>query len=362
MDKNTQPNLTYVKEDEISPRKAIQRIKELWQYILSKWLIIVIVGLLGGAIGLVASLLTKPTYTANLSFALIEKSGGTSGLANIASVLGYNIGGAGDAFSGENLLEIIQSRHTIEKTLLTPVNYKGKDQTLVEVFIDFNKLRDRWANNKKNPNLKNLHFPIGQKRNTFSRDQDSVLFSIYNGIYESDDFVVYKIDKKIDVVKVVFTCENELFSKLFVENLMNKTYAFYKETRTAQSSSNIRMMQSTADSIKHLYDNALYEGVSVSQLNINPAMQQVSVPKIKSETDARIYATVYAEILKNLETLRLDMARETPIFQIIDTPILPLKKERLGKTKGIALGGIIGGFCIVLCLLGIEVFRQYQNG
>lgn len=361
MDKDTQPNLVYVKENEISPISFILKIKELWQYLLSKWAIIVIIGLIGGAIGLIASFLFKPKYTANLSFALIEKSGGSSGLASIANFLGYNVSSAGDAFSGDNLLEIIQSRHTIEQTLLTPVNYKGKNQNLVEVYIDFKELGDNGASNKKNPKLKRLHYPVGQKRETFTRDQDSVLCSIYNGIVKSGDLSVNKIDKKMDVVIVEFTSTNELFSKLFVENLMSKTYSFYKETRTAQSFSNIKMMQATADSIRRLYDNALYRGVSYPQLNINPAMQRAVVPKMKSETDAQIYATVYAEILKNLETLRLDMARDTPIFQIIDSPILPLKKERLGKTKAVALGGIIGGLLIVAWLLGAKLLRQKQN-
>ena len=76
------------------------------------------------------------------------------------------------------------------------------------------------------------------------------------------------------------------------------------------------------------------------------------MPRIKQELDAQLYSMVYAEVLKNLETLKLDMARETPILQMIDTPIYPLKKERLGKAKAIAIGGILGGFLIVSYLLG----------
>jgi len=46
------------------------------------------------------------------------------------------------------------------------------------------------------------------------------------------------------------------------------------------------------------------------------------------------------------------MARETPLVQIIDTPQLPLKKQKLGKIKGMVTGGLIGGFLIILYLLG----------
>ncbi|MDD3196201.1 MAG: hypothetical protein PHU68_10455 [Paludibacter sp.] len=60
-----------------------------------------------------------------------------------------------------------------------------------------------------------------------------------------------------------------------------------------------------------------------------------------------MYAAVYGEVLKNLETLKLDLARETPLVQIIDTPRYPLKKDKLGKIKGIALGGFLAGVLIV---------------
>jgi len=71
-----------------------------------------------------------------------------------------------------------------------------------------------------------------------------------------------------------------------------------------------------------------------------------------------LYGTVYTEILKNLETLKLDLARETPLVQVIDQPIFPLKKEKLGKVKGTFFGGIIGGVLIVVYLLGMLYIKE----
>jgi hypothetical protein len=139
---------------------------------------------------------------------------------------------------------------------------------------------------------------------------------------------------------------------------MDQTYRFYKETKTSQSRANVNMMQHTADSIKGLYEAALYKGAGFSQVNINQALQFAAVPKIKQENNAQLYATVYTEVLKNLETLKLDMARETPIVQLIDEPRMPLVKEKFGKFKGIVFGGLLGGFLIVAYLLGGLVFKN----
>jgi hypothetical protein len=351
------------KNNEISLIDIVSILKKYWSYLLSKWVIICIFGFGGATIGLLASFLSKPKYTAHLSFALVEKSTG-GGLADLASSFGLSGlmgGGSSGAFSGDNLLEIIKSRYAVEKTLLTPVNYKGKTKNLVEVYIDISNLRKAWAKNKKNPDLQSLNYPIGQKRETFNRTQDSVLFAIYDGIVKSKMLSIARKDKKVSIVNVDFKSKDELFSKLFVEQLMDQTYTFYKDTKTSQSRANVDMMQHTADSIKGLYEAALYKGAGFSQVNVNEALQYAAVPRIKQENNAQLYGAVYAEVLKNLETLKLDMARETPIVQIIDSPRLPLVKDKLGKVKGIVFGGVLGGLFIVVYLLGSLYIKELMK-
>jgi Uncharacterized protein involved in exopolysaccharide biosynthesis len=358
---NTDQKQTAENNDEISLKELIQKVKEGWQYLLSKWIIILVFGLGGAAIGLVASLLIKPKYTAHLSFALVEKSAGGGGLADLASSFGLSSmlgGGSNGAFSGDNLLEIMQSPHTIEQTFLTPVFYQGKKQNLIEVYIYFNELRDKWQRDDEHKELQTLSYPLGQKRETFTRTQDSVLHKIYDKLIKNNDLEIARKDKKLSFVNVNFISKDEQFSKLFVENLMAETYKFYRETKTAQSRANINMMQAKADSIRHLYEASLYRSAGYSQVNINQALQFAAVPKIKQENNAQLYATVYTEVLKNLETLKLDLARETPIVQIIDTPRFPLDKERLGKAKAMALGGVLGGFLIVFYLLGAMFLKK----
>lgn len=347
------------KKNEFSLKEILPKIKKAWNYLLSKWLIILAFCLIGSACGLIISLMSKPRYTASLSFALVENSS-TSSIVSLASSFGFTglSSGNDDVFSGDNLLKIIQSRHAIEQTLLIPVTYQGKKQNLVEVYIQFNSMREQWQNNSNNTELCNLTFPIGQKRETFSRTQDSVLFSIYKGIANTQSLKINREDENLGIVKIDYTSTDEVFSKLFVEKLMDETYQFYSDTRTSQSRANIAIMQRTADSIKRLYESSLYSSASISPVNINPAIQIAAVPKIKQEANAKLYGTVYAEVLKNLETLKMDMARGKPIIQIIDAPRFPLKKERFGKAKGLVYGGFLGGILIVLWLFGSLYFKK----
>src|ERR1700753_1149638 len=179
MDKTDQGK-TLNSPDEISIKEIILKINEWWRYLLSKWVIILFAGIIGGVIGLTYAWLKKPMYKAELSFALQdEKSGGGfSSALGLASQFGIDLGGgsAGGEFSGDNLLELMKSRSMVEKALLTPITINRKIETLAEFYIDFNKLRENWKDKPE----QNIHFLPGADRSKFTLKQDSLLGTFNN--------------------------------------------------------------------------------------------------------------------------------------------------------------------------------------
>src|ERR1700761_8842661 len=133
---------------EISLKEFILKLGKWWGYLLSKWIIILIAGIIGGTIGLTYAYFKKPIYKAELSFALQDEksNGGLSSALGWASQFGIDLGGGagGSEFSGDNLLELMKSRSMVEKALLTSVTIRNKKETLAEYYIDFNKIRENW--------------------------------------------------------------------------------------------------------------------------------------------------------------------------------------------------------------------------
>jgi uncharacterized protein involved in exopolysaccharide biosynthesis len=99
-----------------------------------------------------------------------------------------------------------------------------------------------------------------------------------------------------------------------------------------------------------------YTAAVQEDLNQNPVRRMASVGTELASRDKLVLQTVYGEVVKNLELSRMSMSQETPVIQIVDTPIFPLKVVRLGKLKGLLLGGILGGFLVVLVLLARKIF------
>lgn len=326
------------KDDEISLKELILKIQEWWGYLLSKWLMILIAGIIGGALGFTYAYSKKPIYKAELSFALEdEKSGGGLGAAaGLASQFGFDLGGGGGgAFSGDNLLELMKSRSMVEKTLLTAVNVKGKKQTLAELYIDFNKLREGW---ETKPELKNIRFLPDADRSKFTLKQDSILGAFYNAL--KSNLTIDNKDKKLSIVAVKVSSENELFAKSFIEVLVKEVSDFYVETKTKKAFQNVAILQHQTDSVRRALNTAI-SGVAASvdvTPNLNTARQILRVPSQRIQVDVQANQAILTELVKNLEISKVSLRKETPLIQVIDRPILPLEKEKLGKLKGVLMG------------------------
>lgn len=348
--------------DEISLKELILKIGEWWKYLLSKWIIIFIAGIIGGVIGLTYAYLKKPIYKAELSFALQdEKSGGgLSSALGLASQFGIDLGGStGGEFSGDNLLELMKSRSIVEKVLLTSVTIKGKQQTLADYYISFNNIRDNW---KDDPSLENMHFLPNSDRLKFTLKQDSVLGMIHKNLI-TNNLTVDKVDKKLSIISLKVSSTNELFSKYFTETLAQVVSDFYVQTKTKKASQNVAILQRKTDSVRRALYIAI-SGVASStdeSPNANPLLQTLRVPSQRKQVDVQANTSILGELYKNLEMAKMSLLQETPLIQVIDKPILPLEKQRIGKAVGLAIGGIIGGLSLIILLSLIKIFKNIMN-
>lgn len=341
---------------EISLKEIIEKAKEWYFYFLSKWRIIVIAGLAGGFLGLGYSFVNKPIYTASLSFAVEDdKSSGSSGVLSLASQFGLSLGASGGSiFEGPNLIELFKSRNMVEQTLLKPVFYEGDTISLAEMYIRIKKWRENW--NKK-PKFAKIQFPPEIKRKYFTRVHDSIFGVIYDNLSKTSLSVEQK-DKKISIITMQVSSTNELFSKNFCEILAKQVGEFYIATKSKKARMNMEILEKQTDSIRTELNNAIAGVASANDntFNLNPALNVRKVPSARRQVDVQANTAILTELVKQTELARVTLRRETPLIQVIDKPILPLKKDKFGKAKGIISGGFLAGFLVVLGLIIKKMF------
>ena len=360
MQQNTN-DIQNIAEDEISLKELILKIKDWYRFLLSKWMVLVAAGIIGGAIGVGYAFTQKATYTASLSFALEdEKSGGggLSGALGLASSLGIDLGtSAGGAFSGANLIELMKSRKIVEKALLNPITVNGKTQSLAQYFINFNELNKNWS---EKPALKNIVFEVDADRSNYTLQQDSILGNLYASIAGANGLLsVAQKDKKISIINIEVKSTDELFSKAFTESIAQEVSSYYIEIKSKKARQNMEILQHQTDSIRAELNGAI-TGVAAAADNtfgLNPAMMVRKTPGTRRQVDVQANTAILTQLVTNLEMAKVSLRKETPLIQVIDTPILPLKKEKVGKFKSLILGGFLAGFLTTLML----IFKRLYN-
>lgn len=345
---------------EISLKELIAKLKEWYLYLLSKWKIILAVSFVGALLGVSYSIIKKPIYTATLSFAMEDEksNGGLGGALGLASSLGLDLGGSGGGmFTGSNLTELFKSRSMVEKTLLTPINVDGKIISIAEMYIQNNNWREKWNHN---PKLASIQFLPNSDRKYFTRVQDSIMGSIYGNLSNSGLSVAQK-DKKMSIVNIEVFSTNELFAKYFCEALAKQVSDFYISSKSKKARLNMAILERQTDSIRQELNGAI-TGVALANdntFNLNPALNVRRTASSKRQVDVQANTAILTELVKQTELAKVTLRRETPLIQVIDSPILPLEKKRFGKFKGIIIGGFLGGFLIIIYLILKRLIRQF---
>lgn len=343
----------------------IEFIKEWFGYLKKYTFILILSGLLGGVVGYLYAYFKKPAYVASYSFAMEdEKASGTTGLSGalgLASSLGIDLGtSAGGAFSGANLMELMKSRKMVEKALLNPISINGKVNSLANVYLDFSGIRDALS-----VDIKNISYPVDGDRTKFTLQQDSVLGLMYAQIAgingDGGLFSVSQRDKKISIINIEVKTTNELFSKVFVESIAKEVSSFYVETKSRKARMNVAILQKQADSIRNELNMAISGVAQASDetYNLNPALNIKKTPGSRRQVDVQANTAILTQLVTNLEMAKVTLLKETPLIQPIDKPILPLKKEKLGKLKTLLIVGFSTGFFVLLLLIGIRLYKKY---
>jgi uncharacterized protein involved in exopolysaccharide biosynthesis len=330
-----------------SELKAV--VQRFTKYFISQYKIIFLVTIITSALGLLYGKLQPSTYKATSTFIVEDKSGkGGGGLSGLASQFGIDVGGltGGGAglFDGDNILEIIKSRAIIEKVLLTkmeePASLKG--QTIADYYIQINDLPSAFES--KNINVKSLNFSGLSEGSKHTVQQDSILYVLYNRIIK--DLNVEKKNKKSTIITLEAVSEDQVFSKIFVEELLLQTSELYIDIKTGNLSRSISKIQQKADSLQNsltgIYQKSFQADNAIKLFNANTSLRINTSESEIAVRDKTVSSTLYGEVLKNLETLKLSLINQTPVIQVLDTPKYPLLDQRTPARYSLMIGFAIG--------------------
>ena len=120
------------------------------------------------------------------------------------------------------------------------------------------------------------------------------------------------------------------------------------------------ILQKQTDSIRGELNGAITGVASAMDavFNLNTALSTRAAPSKRRQVDVQANTAILTQLVAQLELGKVTLRKETPLIQVIDQPILPLEKEKVGRLKSLILGGFLAGF---LTVLYIVFGRLYKN-
>lgn len=339
-----------IEENNVGQNSEGEIINWIFHHAVKKWWIFLIAGILAATVGFIYAMNQKPTYQSYLSFALDEggSEGGMSGAMGLAAQFGISLGGAQDVFTGDNILQIMQSRRLIEDVLLSVDTFNNKRSTLIEYYLQ------NETDRKKN--IAEVHFYPGQVRDSFTYFQDSILYTIFLD-FQKNHIVARRPNKSLNIFELMVTSHNEKFSKIFTDNLIEKTNHFYTDIRSKKAKETLEILEKAIPNVKGKLDATISSKASTQDANLNTAFADAQVPILKEQINTQVYGTAYTELYKNLEMARFQYLKSIPLMQIIDPANYPMKKIKQSKLITAAIFAIIVTFTFLVIFAVINYFK-----
>jgi len=342
-------------QDEITLRDIVISVQGALRYLKTRWLFLLLAGVLGSLLGYLYAKYKPITHTATLVFAFSESQDTKSNLMGIASQFGVNLGGGGEgAFQGDNLLELMKSRTLVEKALMQQAEVGGKTDFLVNHII-----RHEYKTGETKEERQ--HDVLFKDSNRFFLG-DSFLGVYHRAILKENQLVVSKKDDELAFVEVSFTSQNDTVSKVFVEGLVNQATELYRELKMKRFSSTVQLLDKKIDSVevelrKSMYSVAAQEDQGSLYIRSTPQVGQV-----RSQYKAQVLGTMHAELVKNAELQKTLMAQQEPLFEIIDRPVYPLETKRPSRLVAVFVGCVCMVVLLSMVLIGVREYFRLMKG
>lgn len=323
------------------------------QFCIRKWLVLLLAAAVGAGIGFLYYKQQKSRYEAASNFILEEKQGGMGNLGGIASQFGFDLGGlsgGGGLFSGDNILEILQSKKVVFSVLRTNQD-STTNLTLADQYLSFSGLAKRLQAKLK---VADLSIPAGIE--PLPPIKDSVLTIIYEQI-KKKHLHIERTNKKGSIIQVMVSSPDNNFSRLLSERLVEEAGALYLSIKNQSALSNIARMQRRSDSLLLLLNGKSYNVAAQSVLDANPGIKSSLVPVEIASRDKAVITALYTEVTKNLEASKLILSQQTPVIQVLDRPALLLPD----KKKGLLFVTAVAAFVLTVMTIAVLFIRYLSK-
>ena len=289
-----------------------------------------------GVIGVFVALFTPNKYTASSMFTpnYSSQSSGSSGLKGLASLAGINIGEMSESSKEISPMlygKILESAVFKKELLEAPLKNLGTVNTLRAYFIE--KTRTSVLGT-----VKEYTIGLPSKIIGLFKKEEETIFAPLDGIQAVseqdfeyfeviDDILTIEINDKDGYIEMVAKSENPQIAAQVAKNaeliLQNQIIAI----KTKSSLELLKYLEEQYAAKKVLLRKAQNELSSFKDRNLNIATNSFSNNQTRLASELQTASSVFDNVVKQLEAVKFQVTKDTPVFSIIKPVVVPNEKS-----------------------------------
>lgn len=288
-------------------------------------------------VGLVVAFSIPKTYESTASLTPEYNTGGglESKLGAIASMAGINLG----AQSGEDALlpqvypEIVASMPFLDELLQIKVRtMDGEVNTTLQDYMKNYQSTAWWNYIIRFPKLmlgKMFHKPIKMVEDTSSApgvEKRKIFYSEedYNQIMKLQKCIGVSLDDVLGTLNVSVTMQDPLVAQIVADSLLSSLQTYITKYRTNKAQQDLNYMSKLYDEAKEGYAKAQAEYAQYSDMNTGLVKVKYRAEEDRLQQEMNLAYQVYSQIAQQLELSKAKVQERTPVYSIIEPPVVPL--------------------------------------
>jgi len=335
-------------ENQAELKDFFEKINYYLNILWANKFLLVLFGLIGGGISGYLAYRKPVTYSAPLTF-MINDDGSSAG-GGLSVLIGqFGLGGGGDKFNAEKVLEISKSRKIAYPILFDSIIVQGEKNLVANHLMRTEGYREDWGEK-----FNDFSFTSDQL-SEFSKLERVAIQKIHANITSVNNSALELLyPGSTGIYYMTVKLKNEELAKELCNLFYNAIASFYVQQSIEQQKQTYRLIKITTDSIQRELFTKESQLATIKDRSRSLYSAKSTLREARLMREIQGLALMYAETMKNQETSRFILQNATPVFQIIDRPYLPLEVVRDSTVKAIAIGGLLSVFVVGF----IAIFRR----
>lgn len=365
-DKNTSSPQPTVNEDEID---LLALAKTLW---LKRKTIVGITGVFV-VLGLAVALLSPKEYTATSIFVpqVGESNRGGGSLGGLASLAGINLGsmGGGSEIPPSLYPKIVSSVNFKMAILDAPITVEGLDKPVTyreyyETMYDpgFMSAFKKYTIGLPGVLLSALSWGASEQ---VIKDTNDQLIRItrkeYGHFMRLDGQISVSPNDKEGIVSLAFVLPEPVMAAQmtrYAQDLLQEQVIAYKISNAQEQ---LKFTEERFKEKKKEFEEIQLRLANFRDRNQNIASAAVLNQQQRLEAEYNFAFSIYTELAKQLEQARIQVAKDTPVFSVIQPVTVPVEKSAPKRPLILIIFIILGGIMAVGYVFGMEFLKGVKD-